>query len=289
MKNLLLLVSIAFATTGFSQKISNKLGLQKGQKYEFVTEMKRSSTSEMMGQSMESTITSSMTESYDIEDVNSNGIVIEYKVKRLTFKANGMGGSQEFDSEKEADRKGEIGKILEKSLKNKYKMTIDPYGKIVSVKADDDNPNGEKNAEQDAIAGIVSSQLGLNFSVPKEGDISAFKFLPAREIGSSDTWIDSSNSTGVNRKTTYKVNSIKGNDLVLDYTEEVNVNTTQNIMGTEASFKSNDKTSGQVILDKNTGVLKQKTATIETKGSIEGQGMTVPTTGSTQMTITVKS
>jgi hypothetical protein len=67
------------------------------------------------------------------------------------------------------------------------------------------------------------------------------------------------------------------------------VNTTQNIMGTDASFKSNDKTTGQVILDKNTGVLKQKTATIETKGTIEGQGMTVPTSGTTQMTVTVKN
>jgi hypothetical protein len=289
MKKLLLLASVVFAPTGFAQKISNKIGFKKGQKYELVTEMKRNTSSEMMGQSMESTVNSTMTESYDIEDVNSNGIVIEYKVKRLTFSANGMGGSQEFDSEKEDDRKGEIGKILEKSLKNKYKMTIDPYGKIISVKADDDNPNPEKNAEQDAIAGIVSTQLGLNFTVPKEGDISIFKFLPGREISSSDTWVDSSNSNGVNRLTTYKVNSVKGNDVVLDYTEQVSVNTTQNIMGTDASFKSNDKTTGQVILDKNTGVLKQKTATIETKGTIEGQGMTVPTSGTTQMTVTVKN
>lgn len=289
MKKLFLLVSLALTLTGICQKVSNQIGFQKGQKLEITTETKKNSSSEMMGQKMESTVTSTMTEIYDIEEVNANGTVIEYKVKRLVFSANGMGGSQEFDSEKDGDRKGELGKLLEKGLKNKYKMTVDPFGKITAVKADDDNPNAKKSEEDAAIAGIVSSQLGLNFGLPKSGDLSIFKFLPTREIGQGDTWVDSINANGVNKKTWYKVNSINASDLVLDYTEEVAVNTTQQIMGTEASFKSNDKTSGQVTLDKKTGLLKQKTATVETSGTIEGQGMKVPTTGSTTMTITVKA
>ncbi len=289
MKKIFLLVSFFCTLTGFAQKINNKIGFQKGQKLEISTETKKSSTSEMMGQSMESTVTSTMTEIYDVEDVNNTGAVIEYKVKRLVFSANGMGGSQEFDSEKEGDRKGELGKILEKSLKNKYTMSVDQYGKIVSVKADDDNPNGKKADEQDPLAGIVSSQLGLNLGLPKQGDRSIFNILPAVEVGQGDKWTDSSNINGINRKTYYKVNSITANDLLLDYTEEVNVNTTQQIMGTDATFKSEDKTSGQITLDKKTGLLKQKTATVESKGTIEGQGMTVPTTGTTTTTIKVKT
>src|SRR5689334_12233789 len=168
MKNTLLILALLFAGTAFSQKLNTKLSFKKGQKLEMVTDIKRNFKTEMMGQAMETSMTSTTTEIYDVKDVTPAGAVIEYKVKRLVFNVNGMGQNQSFDSEKEEDRSGQMGKILEKSLKNKFTMTVDPYGKIIDVKKDDDNPNAT-NGENDAMTGLIASQLGFNFVVPKPG------------------------------------------------------------------------------------------------------------------------
>jgi hypothetical protein len=237
---------------------------------------------------METTVNSTVTEVFDIEDANAASATIEHKIKRMVFTAEGMGNSQSFDSEKEEDRKGEMGKIMEKSLKNKYKMTVDAYGKITSLKADDDNPNATKNSEADAMAGLASTQLGFNLGLPKTGDASVFKILPAKEIAQGDTWTDSSSANGQKITTAYKVNSITATDIILDYTSDISINTTQQIMGTDASIKSDDKVTGQITLDKTTGLLKQKTAMIDSRATMEAQGMSIPSTGKTTVAITVK-
>src|SRR5215210_614166 len=114
MKKILFAALIALAAiNGFAQKINNKLSFKKGQKLEFVTETVKKSSMEMMGQAMESTVNSTVTEIFDVQDANNNGATIEHKVKRLVFTMDGMGQTQSFDSEKEGDRKGEMGKMFE--------------------------------------------------------------------------------------------------------------------------------------------------------------------------------
>jgi hypothetical protein len=287
MKKTLLIASLALSINSFAQNTSGKLNFQKGQKLEMVTETKKTTTMELMGQSMESTVNSMITQVFDVADANADSATIEHKIKRLVFAAEGMGNSQSFDSEKEADRKSEMGKIMEKNLKNKYKMTVDAYGKVISVKADDANP-GTKNAQADAMAELASSQLGLSIGLPKSGDASIFKILPGKQISQGDTWTDSASSNGQKRTTVYKVSGITATDILLDYTEAININTTQQIMGTDASIRSDDKVTGQITLDKATGLLKQKTATIDSTATMEAQGMSIPSTGKTTITVTVK-
>lgn len=288
MKKTLFIAAMALSITGFAQKVNGKLNFPKGQKLELTTETKKTVTTELMGQTMESTVNSSVTEAFNIEDANANGATIAHNVKHIVFTANGMGNSQSFDSEKEADRKGEMGKIMERILNNSYKITVDPYGAITAVKTNDSTKEN-KDAEAEAMTELVSTQLGLKLGAPKQGEISVFKILPNKEIAQGDTWTDSSSANGQKRTTVYKINSITANEILLDYTEDINVNTTQQIMGTEANIQSDDKVVGQITLDKNTGLLKQKTATIETKATMEARGMSIPSTGKTTVTTTLKT
>lgn len=287
MKKIILLAAVVLSLNAYAQTINGKINFMKGQKLEVVTETQKTTAMEVMGQSMESTVNSTMTEAFDIEDVTDKGATIEYKVKRLVFNANGMGNTQSFDSEKEGDRNGQLGKMLEKSLKNKYKMNVDAYGNITAVTKDDDNPNAPKDAEAEALQGIVSSQLGLNFGVPKTGDASFFKILPGKELTKGDSWTDSASAAGQKRTTVYTVSDITENEVVLNYTEQIDINATQQIMGQEANIKANDKITGLVTIDKASGLLKQKTATIDNSSTIEAQGMSIPSTGKTTLTIKI--
>lgn len=286
MKYILLLVSLAVTINGYSQKLNNKLSFQKGQKLEVVHETNRTSTMQFMGQSMDTKAETLTTTTLDVENVTDTGTSIEQKVKRLKFNITSAMQSQSFDSEKEGDRNGQIGKLIEKSLKNKFTMTVDASGKVTSVKVDDDNPNGNKEAED--MANLVTSQLGMNISVPRIGDPSIFKILPNREIAIGDTWTDSLLNNGQNTKWNYTLKSITGNDVVLDYTEVSNTDTKQNMMGMEATIKTNFKGTGTVTIDKTTGLLKQRKGTLEEEGNIEVQGQSIPIKGKSDFTITVQ-
>lgn len=286
MKRILLIAVLGLTISSFAQ--NGKLTFQKGQKIEMTVESKKLSTLELMGQPMESTVNATITTSYDIKDVNANGTVIEHKVKRLVFTADGMGQKQSFDSEKESDLQGELGKILEKSIKNKYTLTLDPSGKITNVKLDDDNPNAKPNDDSEMIAELVSSQLGLNLNTPKAGGVSELAILPALSLKKGDTWVDTASTVETTRSTNYTVKSINDNEVTLDFTEVTNVQATKTIMGTQAIVKAKNSSTGNIVIDKKTGILKQKTSTIDTDGNIEAQGQSIPQKEKTTVTVTVK-
>lgn len=285
MKKIFFLVGIAVATTGFAQKVSNKLSFQKGQKLEVVVETNKTSNIELMGQSMDTKVNSTINELIDVADVSNNGATLEHSIKRMKFDVtNPMGPSQSFDSDKDADRNGEIGKMLAKTLKNKYTVTVDATGKIVAVRSDKDT----SKSEDADMADLMASQLGMNSPNPKVGEASSFKILPDKAVGQGDSWTDSSSSEGQTRKTTYTVKSITDKEIILDYNELVSINTTQQIMGAvEATIKTTDKTTGTVTLDKATGLLKQKTGVMQEEGTMEAQGQTIPMKGTTNITMTV--
>jgi hypothetical protein len=284
MKQLLFFAAIAISISGFSQKINNKLNFQKGQKLEMTTLVNSVITQEVMGQSMEIKVNATITRSFDIEDVNAAGATIEHKVKRVQVNFEGMGQSQSFDSEKEADMKSDMGKGFEKSLKNKYKMTVDQNGKVTSVKLDDDNPNKAGKKDDADMMGSMLSQFSSGLEPPKIGDASDFRILPDRELGKGDTWTDTTN----NGKKLYTVSDISDAGVVLNYTEDVDTKKKQEAMGMEISISTKDKSTGKVVLDRKTGLLKESTTTITSEGFAEMMGQSVPMTTKVNKTVTVK-
>lgn len=285
MKKIFLIASIAIATTSFAQKANNTLQFKKGQKLEVTTETNKTSSVELMGQTIETKVTSTLNEVLDVQDANKSGATLQHSIKQLKFNLINPMQSQSFDSEKEADQNGEIGKMLGKNLKSKYIMTLDATGNVINVKTDDTT---DKNKETADMADLIAAQLGMNMIAPKVGEASSFKILPDKEVSAGDTWTDSSSANGQTKKTTYTVKSITANEIVLDYTEQLNINTTQQIMGTDATIKTNDNTTGTITLDKTSGLLKQRTANMEETGTMEAQGQSIPVKGKTSITVTVK-
>mgnify|MGYP003286390359 CR=1 FL=1 len=277
---LLLVASIAVQ----AQKVSNKIGFQKGQKLEVTTQVASVATQEMMGQTMDVNVAATLNHSYDVEDVTGGNAVIEHKVKRLQLSFDGMGQSQKFDSENEADMKGDMGKAAEKSIKNKYTMTVAPDGKVVSVKADDNNPNTPGGG--DDMMGQMLSQLSLGLDMPKAGDPTPFKILPAQEVAKGSTWTDSltNGEKGFNK---YTVTDVTANEVLLDLVGQSASVKKQEMQGMELTITMNTKNTGKVVLDKKTGIMKQRTTTSEGSGIVEVAGQSVPITNKITVTTTV--
>ena len=286
MKHTLLLVAVACSLTASAQKVSNKLAFKKGQKLEMISQVNSVISMDMMGQSMDTKVNATITRLFDIANVANGATTIEHKMKRMQMNFDiPMQGSQSFDTEKESDMKGDGGKMAEKAMKNKYTMTVDATGKITAVKADDDNPNkGESTGSAaDPMSGALS-QIADGMDLPKAGDISDFKILPDTEVSKGQSWTDSTKDS----KTIYTLSDVTATDIIIDYTEDAKTERKQETQGMEISISSKDKTTGKIILDKSTGLLKEKTANTTSEGIMEMMGQTLPMNTKITKTITVK-
>ena len=285
MKKAFLLVLLAGSMAVQAQKVSNKLAFQKGQKLEVTTQVSSVATQELMGQTMDINVAATLNQSYDVEDVTGGNAVIEHKVKRLQMNFEGMGQSQKFDSENEADMKSEMGKAAEKSLKNKYTMTVDATGKVVSVKADDNNPN-TGNTEGDMM-GQMLSQLSLGLDLPKAVDPTPFKILPATgDVAKGTTWTDSltNGDKGFNK---YTVTDVTATEVLIDVTGQSTTTKVQEAQGMEMTINMTNKMAGKITLDKKTGIMKQRAITTDGNGSVEVAGQSIPVTNKISITTNV--
>lgn len=288
MKQIFAAAIVLISMHGFAQKTAGSLSFQKGKKLEMVAQTKAVILQEVMGQSMDINVSSTIVRSFDVEDVSNGTARIEHKIKRLQFGFDVMGQQQSFDSDKEEDLKGEMGKSLEKSLKNKYSMMVDAGGKIVSVKPDDDNPN--KSAEEkdpNDMMGNMMAQFAEGLEMPKAGDDIALKVSTKGKLTKGQSWTDS--LPGIEKGTlTYTVADVTGADVLIDYISEGSTQRSQEVgQGVTMDVNMKSKTTGKITLDKKTGLLKQRTIESQGSGTMEVSGQSIPMSSKVSGTITV--
>ena len=278
MKKLFCAVLLVSSLTALSQTVNNSLAFEKGKKLEMTVTVNSNMAS--MGNT---TLAAVIERSFDVEDVINGNAIVEHKIKRVKFDMQSMMGNESFDSEKESDMKGQTGKALEKTLKSKYSMTLDASGKVVAVKLDDDFKAAQEQKGADMMANMIG-QMADGFKAPAAGDKSIFSILPSREVKKGDKWTDTIPGGIVN----YTVEEITTDIITLSYTEEVKLESTQEMMGQEVKMVTNDKTTGTVILDAKTKLLKEKSGNSEATGSIEVMGQNMPISTSSTKKWTVK-
>jgi hypothetical protein len=280
MKQILFLSCMLIAIAGISQTVNNKLNFQKGQKLEMQLDINTTSTTSMG----ETVVNASFNRIFDVEDVANGNATIEHKVKRIQFKVESMMGNQNFDSDNEKDAKGPAGKSFEKSLKEKYTMTLDPTGTVVSVKQDEVPPVDGSKSEGDDMTSVFMAQVGAGMHMPEVGEKSLFSILPSHAISKGEGWTDTSN----NMKQAFVVSDITDNDIVIAYTTDGTVKKTQKIMGMDVLINSKDATTGKITLDRKTGLLKEKTGVTNSDGTMEVMGQSLPLTTKITTSIVVK-
>lgn len=285
MNKFLFILALAAGINSAAQKNTSKINFPKGQKLEMTAQTKAVITQEVMGQSMEINVNSTIVRSFDIEEVNNGTARIEHKIKKLQFAFDAMGQAQSFDSDKPEDMKSEIGKSLEKSIKNKYSMSVDEKGTILSVKADDDNPNAEK--EGGDVMSNMMGQFAEGLQVPKTGETISLKVTTAGQFAKGQSWTDS--LTGEESGTVkYTVNNITASDVLIDYISEGVTKKKQDVgNGVEMDVNLKNNTTGIITLDKKSGLLKQRTVESEGSGSMEVMGQSIPMKSKISGTITV--
>ena len=280
MKKAFLAIATFTALVSSAQKVSNKLTFSKGQKLEVVTNTNVQAES-MMGPASG---TISFADVYAVNDITENAASLTRTPKhvKIAFRS----GSQEMklDSDNPKDLSGPLGDPVKEIMSLKPEFTIDAAGKVMSVKKD------EKKKEDVAEGGMLAMLMpGMNMATarPKEGNASIFQVLPNREVGVGDTWTDSVEADGNKSVTFYKVKEITDKEVVLDFQATGSSVSTQSMMGQTIKMNGSTKGTGSVILDKTTGIIKQKTITSTSETAMNFGGQEITTTGKTTSVMNV--
>jgi hypothetical protein len=123
---------------------------------------------------------------------------------------------------------------------------------------------------------------------PQKGEASFFKILPDKETGKGESWNETIENQSIKSNTIYTLTDITDSAIIVDFTGNSVTITKAEMMGTETTTTMNNKSTGKIILDKTTGIIREKTIYIESNGSTEVMGGSLPVTSKTTITITVK-
>lgn len=270
----------------FAQKVSSQLKFEQDQVLEVSLNVKTTITQQAMGQAIDFTVDAAGDHFFTVANATDDNNTLKHGVKRIQFSFDGMGQKNKFDSNNEKDLKGQFGKPIKELLDKKYDMVIDQSGKTLMVL-----PEKMEMTGTDSRMMLISGMMKDVFNVampPKKGSNSFFKVLPETETGIGEPWSESSTTDEGKFDAAYSISDINDSTIVVDFATSSVTVTKAEMMGSETITTMNNKSTGKIILDRATGIMKEKTETTESNGNTETSFGTLPVTSKTVTTITVK-
>jgi len=274
------------SVAGFAQKVNGKLKFEQGQTLEISLKLKSTIAQQAMGQAIDFNVDATGDHFYKVTNTTEDNTTLNHKVKRISFAFDGMGQKRTFDSDIEKDMNGPFGKPIREMLDKKYDIIIDPAGKVMMSM-----PEKIMLSEMDSRMAIITTMLKEVLDLvqpPQKGKPGFFSILPEGEGGKGDSWTTSGDISGGKVQTTYTLADINDTTIIVDFTEKsVTVNKAE-MMGSETITTMNNKSTGKIILDRATGILREKTISTEANGNTEASFGSLPVTSKTTTIITVK-
>lgn len=288
MKHITSSISLLFLTVSIAsaQKITGKLKFEQGQILEITMKVKTTIAQQAMGQAIDFNVDAAGTHSYKVTNTTEDNSTLNHSVQQIAFAFDGMGQKRNFNSKEEKDLNGQFGKPIKDMLDKKYDIIIDPNGKVLLAM-----PEKVQLAETDSRMAIVINMLKdvLNLvQPPQKGKASFFKILPDNEVGKGDSWTESYQTETGKFDAAYAVSDINDSTIVVDFADKSVTVTKAEMMGNETTTTMNNKSTGKIILDRVTGIMKEKTFNTESNGNTEASFGTLPVTSKTTTIITVK-
>ena len=277
MKTLLLFAVLFSINSAFAQTVHNRLNFSQEQNLTITRDVKTTISQLANGQSIDFNVEGSATHAYKVTNLTNDNITLRNTPLRIQFTFEGMGQKRPFDSDNEKDMEGPLGKPIKETLKKTYDMIIDPSGKVLMTQ-----PEKIEEAEMDERMKLVAAMLKDLLSVvhpPAKGSSSLFGIMPAKPVAAGETWsANYENETGKYAET-YTLKEINDTAYIVLLDGTSSTTSKLEIMaGMEVITTLNNKTTGTIIIDKNSGILRRQDTVTESTGTTAGFGGETPVT-----------
>lgn len=286
-KTFLTLLFCTICVTTSAQTIEGKLQFRQGQTLVIQIELKNTVTQQAMNKAIDFSAEGSASHRYNVSTITNNNTTLNHEIENMRFAFDGMGQKSAYNSANPADTGSQFNDYVKQLVGKKYQLVIDTNGntlqakpeKIEAVKAD------EKMA---LVSGMIKDLTAIAYP-SRKGEASFFKILPDRKISPGDTWTDSIRTEACSSKTIYKLAEITDSTIIVEFSGSGISTSKTMMMGREAVTTMNNTETGKIILDRTTGIIKEKTITTESNGTMEAMGGIMPVTSRSTIIIHVKS
>ncbi|MEQ1678415.1 MAG: DUF6263 family protein, partial [Chitinophagaceae bacterium] len=205
----------------------------------------------------------------------------------ISFSFDGMGQKMNFNSAIEKDLNGSFGKPVKELLEKKYDLIIDSNGTALMAV-----PEKAELTQADNRMAIITSmikELTELVQPPQKGKASFFQVLPpGKPVEKGDAWTETYQNTSGKFETAYAITEVNDSVIVVDFAAKSVTVTKAEMMGSETITTLNNKSSGKIILDRTTGIMREKVINTDSNGNTEAAFGTLPVTSKTSTLITVK-
>lgn len=192
-----------------------------------------------------------------------------------------MGQPTNYDSEKKENNNADMEKAFEDKLNKPVDITID---NMTGAAIKDDKKVKEKNDDENTLNNMLNMFAENSDDAIVSG---AFELIPqGKNVG--DSWIDSTVSKDSRTVRTHTLKSVTGNEALIQLDVVMIAANKLDIQGMEMEFKSNTKTTGEIITDITTGQVKKKDTKSDITGSFQLMGQDVPITAKSSSSTTYK-
>lgn len=270
----------ALVIAGNFAQAQTKIKLDKGQKFEANTVITTNVNMEQMGQTIEISSNINTTNQLEVKMVSKDSSVVASTLSKMKMTGSMMGQDMNYDSENPADKDSEIGKVASKSIGQTTEVTVNETGKITNIK---------KPAAGDEASGMLGMLGGGDENDGTDTGVKGiFANFNTAKVKTGDTWMDSSINGKNKIVNTYLVKEIKGDELSVNVVSAESKSFTKEQQGMEVLVSMEIKSTGDLIYEKSTGMLKQSSAVAEATGNAEVMGMTIPMTQKTTTAVTLR-
>jgi len=273
-------------SASFGQTVSGKINLEQSQILDITMVVKTSVVQQAGDQSIDFNVDATGNHSYKVTNTTEDNSTLHHQLQRIRFSFEGMGPKRSFDSNEEKDMNGPFGKPMKEMIEKTYDIIIDSNGKTLMAL-----PEKIQFAEMDNQMAIISSLLKDVIDLvqpPQKGKNSFFKVLPDSATGKGSTWTETYENENGKFNAAYALSAITDSTLIVDFAASSVTITKAVMMGTETTTTMNNKSTGKIILDKITGIIREKTMNTESNGTTESAFGNLPVTSKTTTIISVK-
>ncbi len=268
------------------QVISGKLIFKEDQAFSIDMKISTVVTQQVMENAIDFTAHGTALHNYKVKDITPGNTTLHHQANKITFEFKGMGQERKFDSDNEQDMAGQFGQPVKEILSKTYDMTIDTNGKVIRIQ-----PEKMEALRSDERLTIVLQMLNEIFEVvypPQKGESSFFKIVPSGTVEKGERWTDSLQKENGKYIMHYSLSDITDTTLIIEFNSTAVSHTKAMMMGRETTTTINSTSTGKVIVDKSTGIVKEKLITTISNGTTEAMGGTLPMTAKTTIIILVK-
>lgn len=281
-----LLIALFYAGSLTAQKINSRIRMQQGAVYEVHTEVKNLLAQQVNGMSFDFNLDGSSVSQYAVTNSTDENISLRHRLQRIHFLFDGMGSKQSFDSDKPKDLEREFARPLRDMLSKSYDMIMDSLGKTLLVLSPSAAPS--QGDDQYRLISSMLGNLGDMANPPKKGEPTVFMAWPGGEMAVGESWTISSNAANDKYSTVYILREITDSTYRVEFSGTGTRRVENEMRGTPFVINLKTVTQGEMIVDRDTGIIREKSSTIESSGSSELMGSSTPVTGKTTMQMKVR-